>query len=1090
MKTRLLLLAILIAPTFLFAQSNFATMSYGTSAYFPQEIFFGDSAEVYNVGQCSIRGSINGELYWNGYCYTPLYLYGGDAPARANCFVVGIKGVIRKNQACEIFGSWKDQSSGTTDTLFSVKFFNIDTGFIAGQNGKILRTFNNGTNWTIIPSGVTQSLRKIIYTPNRTLYAAGDNGTIIKSIDNANTWTTLATGTSDRITDISFYGNDTGYVVGLNGLLLKTTDAGITWTTLNSGVTSKLNAVDFTSANVGYLAGDAGVMKKTTDGGLTWTAFPVTLYNNNIADIKFRDPMNGYFVTQFDFFRTYDGGVTWVNLGQELQSVDFTTKDTAYAVGANVMRKTTDGGLSWSQTHPFGGYNMYDTFFIDSDTGYASGTSGAIYKTTNGGNSWAPQNSHCTALLRSIHFFNANKGIAVGTNYTIARTTNGGITWTTDSGVNSNYYGYHDIYFLNDTLGFMCGAQGKIYKTVNGGTSFTILTTGVTNYLLKIVFTDALKGFAVGESGTLLKTFDGGSTWAKTTLSSSYYLSALAFLDSLNGYIGGESGTFYETKDGGITWKNKSVTSGTIFDIDFYDGYTGFMVGSSDFKLKYDPIRGLNSYSDLCNSGGYNLNMLVATNVKIDNGNVFLVEVDSSGNNFSNAVVVGAVQADTAGAYLPFSMPKNMPAGHYKLRVRATKTSPVSTSIVNDINLRPDPVVKITLSNDTLSTPYNPLYLYQWRLNSVAITGATSNTLVITQPGNYQLVVYYGCCNDGTDFITLESCNNGWLATPTTKTFYAICDSSQVTLTASGATQYAWYDSDTSSNVLGTGSTFTTPTIILKDTFWVSAIGGGCESSRVRINISTTAKPATPIVSSVTQCGHDEISLNPVGYGNYYWYTDTLLQAVKENANFYYISNPVTDTIYVVNYNYECASDVLPVYINVGNVPANTPIVGNTNVVPLQTATYTYTVTLGNTIQWLVTGGTYTPYPDSVVVDWGTTGNGLIQVIETDANGCQGDTVTLPVEINIINSIHNSGSNAVAVYPNPATNSITISIKVKATPGLQLVISDPLGRVVKTSQLKNTENTIDIKELKAGVYFLKIMNKDLLFYSQSFLKKD
>ena len=215
-----------------------------------------------------------------------------------------------------------------------------------------------------------------------------------------------------------------------------------------------------------------------------------------------------------------------------------------------------------------------------------------------------------------------------------------------------------------------------------------------------------------------------------------------------------------------------------------------------------------------------------------------------------------------------------------------------------------------------------------------------------------------------------------------------------------------------------------------------------------------------------------------------------MLQAVKENSNFYYLSNPVTDTIYVVNYYYECASDVLPVYINVGNVPANTPIAGNTNVVPLQNATYTYAVTLGNTIQWFVNGGTYTPYPDSVVVAWGTAGNGLIQVIETDANGCMGDTVILSVQINIINTIHNSGSNSISVYPNPATDALTVSINEKELNGLQLLIADPLGRVVKSSPLQNSENTIAIKDLKTGLYFLKIMHKDLLIYSQSFLKKD
>src|SRR5438552_9484541 len=116
---QIFLLVFLLLPFSISAQTNFSVAGYGTSAYYPQEIFFGDSEEVYHVGKCTIRGTINDEITWSGYCYTILNLFGGDAPARGNCFVVGAKGVIRKNESCEIFGSWRDQSSGTMDSLFS-----------------------------------------------------------------------------------------------------------------------------------------------------------------------------------------------------------------------------------------------------------------------------------------------------------------------------------------------------------------------------------------------------------------------------------------------------------------------------------------------------------------------------------------------------------------------------------------------------------------------------------------------------------------------------------------------------------------------------------------------------------------------------------------------------------------------------------------------------------------------------------------------------------------------------------------------------------------------------------------------------------
>ena len=117
-----------------FSQNNFAIVSYGTTNYYPREIFFGDTGEVYFTGQCSIRGSINNEVSWNGYCYTPLYIMGGCSPSLANTFVVGKNGLISKNSACEIFGSWANQVSGTTDTLYSIKFYDINTGIIVEQS--------------------------------------------------------------------------------------------------------------------------------------------------------------------------------------------------------------------------------------------------------------------------------------------------------------------------------------------------------------------------------------------------------------------------------------------------------------------------------------------------------------------------------------------------------------------------------------------------------------------------------------------------------------------------------------------------------------------------------------------------------------------------------------------------------------------------------------------------------------------------------------------------------------------------------------------------------------------------------------------
>ena len=296
-----------------FSQNNFAIVSYGTESYYPREIFFGDTGEVYFAGQCSIRGSINNEVSWNGYCYTPLYIMGGCSPSLGNTFVVGKGGLIRKNNACEIFGSWSTQSSGTTDTLYSIKFYDINTGVIVGQNGRILKTYNNGRLWSNMISGTTASLRNLIFKPDSSLIACGANGTILASPDKGITWNPQTTGVTTLLADIDFPTNDTGYAVGRNGVMIKTTDGGTTWNPLNTGVLVNLNTVDFVDANTGIIAGSSGLVMRTIDGGATWTNL-LYLTTYDVYDVKFKNKTDGYLVTIFDALKTTDGGLSWYSI--------------------------------------------------------------------------------------------------------------------------------------------------------------------------------------------------------------------------------------------------------------------------------------------------------------------------------------------------------------------------------------------------------------------------------------------------------------------------------------------------------------------------------------------------------------------------------------------------------------------------------------------------------------------------------------------------------------------------------------------------------------------------------------------------------
>jgi gliding motility-associated-like protein len=80
--------------------------------------------------------------------------------------------------------------------------------------------------------------------------------------------------------------------------------------------------------------------------------------------------------------------------------------------------------------------------------------------------------------------------------------------------------------------------------------------------------------------------------------------------------------------------------------------------------------------------------------------------------------------------------------------------------------------------------------------------------------------------------------------------------------------------------------------------------------------------------------------------------------------------------------------------------PETPPIIGPEFVCPNNNGfEYGVSPTTGSTYSWRITGGTQSGGGNSanILVDWGNTGVGRVQVVETDQYGCQGDTVRLDV---------------------------------------------------------------------------------------------
>ncbi|SEP31938.1 gliding motility-associated C-terminal domain-containing protein [Flavobacterium sp. CF108] len=105
-----------------------------------------------------------------------------------------------------------------------------------------------------------------------------------------------------------------------------------------------------------------------------------------------------------------------------------------------------------------------------------------------------------------------------------------------------------------------------------------------------------------------------------------------------------------------------------------------------------------------------------------------------------------------------------------------------------------------------------------------------------------------------------------------------VCDSGSFTFTATataGAT-ISWYDAAVGGNLLGTGNTYTTPTINTTTTYYVDA---GCESNRKSVTATVNMTPTTPVAGqpSYSNCGPGSVTISAASnIGTINWFTTSV----------------------------------------------------------------------------------------------------------------------------------------------------------------------------------------------------------------------
>ena len=350
-----------------------------------------------------------------------------------------------------------------------------------------------------------------------------------------------------------------------------------------------LKAIHFTSPTNGFILNDS-YKYVTTNGGNKFNMGNVNSNSTYGDRLVFINSTTGFmvFTSGSKWYsnstpmlkKTTNGGQTWTNISFTgsfaVEDVFFLNNLTGFAVGTKtgvtyqgVLLKTTNGGLNWitiNNTFSSGGFNRIAMF--NETNGIVLAKPQTYYVTHDGWNtvtSFSPVSS--LIELSSVHIYNNMAYILGNPSYTL-RTTNGGYNWT---GHSSNFGNIRNGYFYNSDNGYVGDYYGYIYRTTNGGINWFSTGKYSGSYINNFYFLDVNNGLAIAQDGEILRTTNGGSNWIIINSFLPGNLTSIAMADNNKGLILNSSGTIYRTYNGFDNWElnfNGATTIQTLCNLD------------------------------------------------------------------------------------------------------------------------------------------------------------------------------------------------------------------------------------------------------------------------------------------------------------------------------------------------------------------------------------------------------------------------------------------------------------------------------------------------------------------------------------------
>lgn len=273
-----------------------------------------------------------------------------------------------------------------------------------------------------------------------------------------------------------------------------------------------------------------------------------TVQNSIVPDLKFKDEMNGYLISQkrdgtSTLLKTIDGGKSWkaLPISLELMRKMFIIENNIYLVpyDSYLLKITSDTIFKKIKFDEF----IDDVQFVNIDTGYVVGGKG-LFWTVDGGNNWKKLLSTNNARkgLSALYFNSENKGMVIlDSLYSIDTRTRKVIALSSVSEINYNSIQFYDEKYIFITTDY------QYLRSEDGGKKFS-KSSLVFGSILGIYMPGISKGFLC-DAGLIQISVDTGKTWNQSLKLSGGTISGFNFLNQNLGWACSSRGDILKYKN-------------------------------------------------------------------------------------------------------------------------------------------------------------------------------------------------------------------------------------------------------------------------------------------------------------------------------------------------------------------------------------------------------------------------------------------------------------------------------------------------------------------------------------------------------------